>query len=232
MPQGQPSEDAIVYNTRCPVILDLCKRESGARGIPRVKPNGQGLVSRFLRPILPRRKLAVKTEEIYQNMNHDRIQPTFRYAGRRIRCTPMNGIHDSADPTRLTKNGDPWALRLFTEIIIGIPGLTFPDPMAADSMPWKDTLKPHASTTPFLRFRNNLSPSWKSPYSGSLSQAVYEARCEITSTDIAATIGLCMSPDYFPGEASVSKFLECHSIGSRLEDQEPALEIAAKMRPP
>ncbi len=101
---------------------------------------------------------------------------------------------------------------------------TSADPMADYKL--CDAVKPHASTTPFSRFSSNLSPSWTFLYPGSLSQTVYEARCEVTSTDIAAPIGLCMSLyttclavpcigyrshlplHYLPGEAPRSKFLK------------------------
>lgn len=57
--------------------------------------------------------------------------------------------------------------------------------------PWSKSVKPHPLTTPLSRFRGNVTTSATSGQP--LANAIYQARCEITSESIRVPLGLTFS---------------------------------------
>ncbi|KAF9026059.1 WD40 repeat-like protein [Hymenopellis radicata] len=56
--------------------------------------------------------------------------------------------------------------------------------------------KPHQSTTLLSRFNDKFPSSWSSPYTHAAAQAVYEARCEVSSDTVMAPTNLCISTNH------------------------------------
>jgi WD40 repeat protein len=64
-------------------------------------------------------------------------------------------------------------------------------PVPKTPVPWPQSMKPHPLTSRLARFKGDVAVSASSDEP--LANTIYEARCEITSTDIALPIGVQLS---------------------------------------
>ncbi|KAF9026060.1 hypothetical protein BDZ89DRAFT_49751 [Hymenopellis radicata] len=86
-----------------------------------------------------------------------------------------------------------------------------------DRKPWDKTIQqPHPSTTLLSHFSDKISAPWFSPYTTPLVQAVYEARCEISSDSSLNPTNIHISAD--------SNCVVVSCAGGGLKNNEPALD--------